>query len=129
MDLRLPCPRTAAQHVRPPQTLSLSLRVRIQSDKARDNLAQGLPRDKSDDIACFPNSGKARIRATGKMVPLTDVLTRVTIRLRGRTFDLRFWYPMTEIVTHRPLAESPRSRTRPEAKRSKADFVLSVHHR
>src|ERR1700722_2894233 len=26
-----------------------------------------------DDIACFPNSGKARIRATGKTVPITDV--------------------------------------------------------
>jgi hypothetical protein len=29
--------------------------------------------NKPDDIACFPDSGKARIRATGKMVPLTDV--------------------------------------------------------
>jgi hypothetical protein len=27
-----------------------------------------------DDIACFPNTGKARIRATGKTVPITDVL-------------------------------------------------------
>ena len=27
----------------------------------------------ADDIACFPNTGKARIRATGKMVPLSDI--------------------------------------------------------
>lgn len=26
-----------------------------------------------DDVACFPESGKARIRATGKMVPITEV--------------------------------------------------------
>jgi uncharacterized cupin superfamily protein len=29
--------------------------------------------NKPDDIACFPNTGKARIRATGKVVPITDV--------------------------------------------------------
>lgn len=29
--------------------------------------------NKSDDIACFPNTGKARIRATGKMVPIAEV--------------------------------------------------------
>lgn len=28
--------------------------------------------NKPDDIACFPESGKARIRATGKMVPIAD---------------------------------------------------------
>lgn len=27
----------------------------------------------ADDIACFPTTGKARIRATGKMVPLSNV--------------------------------------------------------
>ena len=27
----------------------------------------------ADDIACFPNTGKARIRATGKMVLLSDI--------------------------------------------------------
>ena len=27
----------------------------------------------ADDIACFPNTGKARIRATGRMVPLSDI--------------------------------------------------------
>ncbi|HTV79193.1 MAG TPA: cupin domain-containing protein [Steroidobacteraceae bacterium] len=37
-----------------------------------------------DDIACFPNTGKARIRATGKTVPLGDVLESV----RGRTRTL-----------------------------------------
>jgi uncharacterized cupin superfamily protein len=26
-----------------------------------------------EDIACFPNTGKARIRATGKMVPISEV--------------------------------------------------------
>jgi uncharacterized cupin superfamily protein len=29
--------------------------------------------NKPDDVACFPNSGKARIRATRKMVPISDV--------------------------------------------------------
>jgi len=29
--------------------------------------------NKSEDIACFPNSGNARIRATGKMVPISEV--------------------------------------------------------
>lgn len=29
--------------------------------------------NKPDDIACFPNTGKARIRATGKMVPMASV--------------------------------------------------------
>lgn len=29
--------------------------------------------NKPDDIACFPDSGKARIRATGKMVPIAEV--------------------------------------------------------
>ena len=29
--------------------------------------------NKPDDIACFPNTGKARIRATGKVVPITEV--------------------------------------------------------
>jgi uncharacterized cupin superfamily protein len=29
--------------------------------------------NKPEDIACFPNTGKARIRATGKVVPITDV--------------------------------------------------------
>jgi uncharacterized cupin superfamily protein len=28
---------------------------------------------KPDDIACFPNTGKARIRASGKIVPITEV--------------------------------------------------------
>jgi uncharacterized cupin superfamily protein len=27
----------------------------------------------AEDIVCFPNTGKARIRATGKIVPLSDV--------------------------------------------------------
>jgi uncharacterized cupin superfamily protein len=31
--------------------------------------------NRPDDIACFPNSGKARIRATGKMVPISAVST------------------------------------------------------
>jgi len=26
-----------------------------------------------DDIACFPNTGKARIRATGKTVPISSL--------------------------------------------------------
>jgi uncharacterized cupin superfamily protein len=29
----------------------------------------------ADDIACFPNSGKARIRATGKTVPISKALS------------------------------------------------------
>jgi len=29
--------------------------------------------NKSDDIACFPKSGKARIKATGKTVPISEV--------------------------------------------------------
>ncbi len=29
--------------------------------------------NEADDIACFPDSGKARIRATGKMVPISEV--------------------------------------------------------
>ncbi len=29
--------------------------------------------NKPDDIVCFPHSGKARIRATGKMVPIAEV--------------------------------------------------------
>ena len=32
---------------------------------------------KADDIACFPKAGKARIRATGKMVPLSEILPPV----------------------------------------------------
>jgi hypothetical protein len=29
--------------------------------------------NKPDDIACFPESGKARIKASGKMVPIAQV--------------------------------------------------------
>jgi uncharacterized cupin superfamily protein len=29
--------------------------------------------NKPDDIACFPDTGKARIRATGRMVPISEV--------------------------------------------------------
>ncbi len=29
--------------------------------------------NRPDDIACFPDTGKARIRAIGKMVPLAQV--------------------------------------------------------
>jgi uncharacterized cupin superfamily protein len=29
--------------------------------------------NKADDVTCFPQSGKARIKATGKMVPLSDI--------------------------------------------------------
>ena len=29
--------------------------------------------NKPDDIACFPESGKARIKASGKMVPISEV--------------------------------------------------------
>jgi uncharacterized cupin superfamily protein len=31
--------------------------------------------NKPDDIACFPNTGKARIRATGEMLPMSQVCT------------------------------------------------------
>jgi uncharacterized cupin superfamily protein len=29
--------------------------------------------NRADDITCFPNTGKARIRATGKTVPIASV--------------------------------------------------------
>jgi uncharacterized cupin superfamily protein len=35
---------------------------------------------KPEDIACYPNLGKAMIRATRKMVPLTDVLTEARLK-------------------------------------------------
>ena len=30
--------------------------------------------NKADDVACFPNSGRAKVRATDKTVPLSEVL-------------------------------------------------------
>jgi uncharacterized cupin superfamily protein len=29
--------------------------------------------NQADDVACFPNTGKARVRATGKVVPITEI--------------------------------------------------------